>query len=377
MLRRALAAFGDGMSAEEELRWLWLAGLVGVTRVWDYERWDVLSARHVQLARETGALSELPLALTSRAYVLLFGGELTSAASVIHEVQAVKEATGSGLAPYGALGLAALRGDEAEALAVIDATMKDATLRGEGAGITFAEWAKAVLSNGLGRYHEAAAAARRACSYEDDFGSLLWPTVELIEAAARTGVTEAAVRALGRLEEMTSASDTDWGLGVWARSRAVLSEGEAAERLYRESIARLERTRLRVDLARAHLLYGEWLRRERRRRAAGEHLRTAHDMLEAIGMAAFAKRASRELQATGVRPRRRGGGTPEVLTPQETQIAQMAAGHLTNREIAARLFISASTVEYHLRKIFRKLNITSRTQLARTLHDHEEVPASD
>src|SRR5262249_54862543 len=208
--------------------WLWLAGLVGGARLWDYDRWDVLSARHVQLARETGALSELPLALTSRAYVLLFGGELTSAASLIQEVQAVKEATGSGLAPYAALGLAALRGHEAEALAVIDATMEDATRRGEGAGITFAEWAKATLNNGLGHYREAAAAAQRACSYDDDFGSLLWPTVELIEADARIGVTEDAARALDRLEKMTSASDTDWGLGIRARSRALLSEGEAA-----------------------------------------------------------------------------------------------------------------------------------------------------
>jgi len=375
MLRRALAAFGDGMSAEEELHWLWLAGVVGATRVWDHDYWDVLSARHVQLARETGALSELPLALTSRAYVLLFAGELTAAASLIDEVQAVKEATGSGLAPYGALGLAALRGDEVEALAVIDATMEDVTRRGEGVGITFAEWANALLSNGLGHHDKAAAAAQRACSFDDDIGELLWPTVELIEAAARTGMTEAAASALDRLDEMTSASGTDWGLGVRARSRALLSEGEAAERLYRESIARLGRTRLRIDLARAHLLYGEWLRHERRRRDAREHLRTAHDMLEAMGVAAFAERARRGLQATGVQPRPRGAGAPEVLTPQEALIARMVAGHLTNREIAARLFISASTVEYHLRKIFRKLGVTSRTQLARTLRDPEEIPA--
>jgi len=374
-LRQALAAFGDGMSAAEELHWLWLAGLVGVARVWDYEHWDVLSARHVQLARETGALSELPLALTSRAYALLFAGELTSAASLIDEMRAVKEATGSGLAPYGALGLAALRGDEAEALAVIDATMEDATRRGEGAGITFVEWAKAALNNGLGRYQEAAAAAQRACSYDDDFGSLLWPTVELIEAAARTGMTETAASALHQLEEMTSASGTDWGLGIQARSRALLSEDEAAERLYGEAIGRLGRTRLRVDLARAHLLYGEWLRRERRRADAREQLRTAHDMLDAMGVAAFAERARRELQASGARSQRRGPGAREVLTPQEAQIARMVAAHLTNREIAARLFISASTVEYHLRKIFRKLGVTSRTQLTRSLHQQEEMTA--
>jgi DNA-binding CsgD family transcriptional regulator len=373
MLREALAAFGDGMSAEEELHWMWLAS-VAAMRVWDHDCWDTVSARHVQLARETGALSDLPLALTSRAYVMLFAGELTSAASLIDEVQAVKEATGGGLASYGALGLAALRGAEAPALAVIDATMEDVTRRGEGVGITFAEWAGAVLNNGLGHYAKAAAAAQRACSYDIDLGELLWPTVELIEAAAHAGLLEAAASALERLEEMTSASDTDWGLGVRARSRALLSEGEAAERLYQESITRLGRTRLRVDLARAHLLYGEWLRRERRRREAREHLRTAHDMLEAMGVAAFAERARRELQATGEKARPRGRGAPGVLTPQEAQIARLVAEHLTNREIAARLFISASTVEYHLRKIFRKLGITSRTQLARTLHDREETP---
>ena len=374
MLRAALVAFGDGMSAEEEMHWLWPA-FVAAVRVWDYDRWDVISVRHVQLARETGALSELPLALTSRAYVLLFAGELTSAASLIHEVQTVKEATGSGLAPYGALGLAALRGKAAEALTVIDATMEDVTRRGEGVGITFAEWANAVLNNGLGRYHMAAAAAQRACSYDDDLGELLWPTVELIEAAARCGMTETAASALDRLEEMTGASGTDWGLGIRARSRALLSEGEAAERLYRESITRLGRTRLRVDLARAHLLYGEWLRQQRRRRDAREHLRTAHDMLDAMGMAAFAERARRELQATGAGPRPRGPGAAQVLTPQEEQIARMAAGHLTNREIAARLLVSASTVEYHLRKIFRKLGVTSRTQLARTIQDQDGTPA--
>ncbi len=363
MLRRALATLGDGMSAEEELRWLWPA-FVAAVRVWDYDFWDVLSARHVQLARETGALSELPLALTSRAYVLLFAGELTSAASLIHEVQAVKEATGSGLAPYGALGLAALQGEEAGALAVIDATMEDVTRRGEGVGITFAEWANAVLNNGLGRYHEAAAAAQRACSYDDDLGSLLWPTVELIEAAARTGMTEASASALDRLEEVTSASDTDWGLGIRARSLALLSEGETAERLYRESIARLSKTRLRVDLARAHLLYGEWLRRDRRPSEAREQLRTAHGMLEAMGVAAFAERARRELRAAGGTVRKRtAAARHEELTAQEAQIARLARDGLSNPEIGTRLFISARTVQYHLRKVFTKLGITSRSQL--------------
>jgi DNA-binding CsgD family transcriptional regulator/tetratricopeptide (TPR) repeat protein len=366
MLLRALATFGNGMSAEEELRWLWLA-TVAAMRVWDDDAWEALSARHVRLARGVGALSELPIALTSRTYMLLFAGDLTAAASLVDEAQAVKEATGSNLAPYGALGLAALRGDEAGTLALLDATKDDVTRRGEGAGITFAEWADAVLNNGLGRYPDALAAARRATSYEADLGSMIWPSVELIEAAARSGVTETAAGACERFAVMTDASGTDWALGLQARSRALLSEGEQAERLYRESLARLGRTRMRVDLARAHLLYGEWLRRERRRSDAREQLRTAHGMLEGIGAEAFVERARRELRATGERVRKRTVETSGELTAQEAQIARMARDGLSNPEIGTRLFISAHTVQYHLRKVFAKLGITSRSQLDRVL----------
>jgi DNA-binding CsgD family transcriptional regulator len=368
MLRAALTAFGAGMSAEDELHWTWLACVAAAIRVWDDDRWEALSARHVQLAREAGALSELPLALTSRAYFLLFSGDLTAAALLTDEVQAVMEATGSHLAPYGAMGLAAFRGDEARALALIEATVEDVTRRGEGVGVTFAEWASAALNNGLGHYDEALAAAQRACSFDDDLGSLLWATVELIEAAARTGATAAAAGAVDRLEEMTSASDTQWGLGIRARSRALLSEGEAAERLYREAITRLARTRLRVDLARAHLLYGEWLRRERRRNDAREQLRTAYGMLEAMGAAAFAERARRELRATGEAVHKRPPyAQRDELTVQEAQIARLARDGLSNPEIGTRLFISARTVQYHLGKVFSKLGITSRGQLGRVL----------
>jgi DNA-binding CsgD family transcriptional regulator len=368
LLRQALTAFGAGMPPGEELRWLWLASIAGAVRAWDDEHWDALSARHVQLARDTGTLSELPLALTSRAYLLLFAGELSAAASLTDEVQAVKEATGSGLAPYGAMGLAALRGDEDRALELIEATIEDVTRRGEGVGITFAEWANAVLSNGLGHYDRAAAAAQRASRFDADLGSLIWVTVELVEAAVRSGRTDAAARALRRVEEVTSASGTDWGLGILARSRALLSEGETAEGRYRESIARLGRTRLRVDLARAHLLYGEWLRRERRRADARDQLRTAHGMLEAMGVAGFAGRARRELRATGETAHKRTPAAgPEELTAQEAQIARLARDGLSNPEIGIRLFISAHTVQYHLRKVFAKLGITSRSQLDRVL----------
>jgi DNA-binding CsgD family transcriptional regulator len=373
MLRRALATFGDGMSAEEELRWLWLAS-VAAMRVWDDDAWEALSARHVRLAHGVGALSELPLALTSRTCMLLFAGDLAAAASLAAEAQAVNEATGSNLAPYGALGLAALRGDEAGTLALLEATKHDVTRRREGAGITFAEWANALLNNGLGRYPDALAAARRATTYEADLGSMIWPLVELIEAAARGGVTETAAGACQRLAVMTGASGTDWALGLQARSQALLSEGEEAERRYRESLAWLGRTRMRVELGRAHLLYGEWLRRERRRSDAREQLRTAHGMLEGIGAEAFAERARRELRATGETARRRTVvGGQEDLTAQEAQIARLARDGLSNPEIGIRLFISAHTVQYHLRKVFAKLGITSRSQLDRVLPG---IPAS-
>jgi DNA-binding CsgD family transcriptional regulator len=366
-LRKALAAFGAGLPADEELHWLWLASVTAM-RVWDDDRWDMLSARYVQLAREAGALSELPIALISRACMLLFAGELSAAAALTDEAQAVMEATGISLAPYSALGLAAFRGDEARTLALVEATEEDVTRRGEGAGITFAEWARAVLNNGLGHYQKAFAAARRATAYEADLGSLIWPVVELIEAAARSGMRESAARAYHRLAEMTSASGTDWALGLQARSRALLSEGEAAERLYREAIDRLSRTQLRLDLARAHLLYGEWLRRERRRSDAREQLRAAHGMLATMRAAAFMERAGRELQAIGETANKRA---PDArlgeLTAQEARIARLACDGLSNPEIGIRLFISARTVQYHLGKVFTKLGITSRSQLGRVL----------
>jgi DNA-binding CsgD family transcriptional regulator len=368
ILHRALAAFGTEMSAAEELRWLWLA-YVSALHVWDDDRWEALSGRYLQLARRVGALSELPLALSSRAHGLLFAGELSAAASVVQEMQVAIEATGSNLAPYGALALAAFRGDEATAIALIETTLKEATLRGEGIGITVAEWANALLNNGLGRYQQALAAAQRATGHDRGLGrGENWAVAELIEAATRSGMTETAADAYRRLAEMTSAAGTDWALGIQARSHALLSEGQVAEQLYREAIARLGRTRIRVDLARAHLLYGEWLRRERRSRDAREQLRTACGLLEAMGVEGFADRARRELRATGETARKRtAGGRDEELTAQEAQIARMAREGLSNPEIGARLFISARTVQYHLRKIFAKLGISSRAQLDHVL----------
>jgi DNA-binding CsgD family transcriptional regulator len=363
-LRKALSLFGTGMSADEELRWHWVAGIVA-RYIWDDHSWQVLSDRHVRLARSVGALSELPVALNSHAFMLLFAGELAAAASLIQQLRPAIEATGRNRVPYSALGLAAFAGRQAEAETLIDAITRDVRLRGEGVGLTIIEWASAVLNNGLGNYQEAVTTAERATEYLGEMITPPWPAVELIEAAARSGHGDLAADALRRLAEITTASGTDWALGIEARSRALLSDGDTAERLYRESIERLGRTRIRADLARAHLLYGEWLRRERRRVDARAQLRIAHETLDAMGMGAFAERARRELQATGGEAGRPRTIAPhgEQLTAQEAEIARMARAGLSNPEIAARMFISTRTVQYHLSKVFTKLGIASRTQL--------------
>jgi DNA-binding CsgD family transcriptional regulator len=363
-LRTAVDAFRDeGISRGEGRRWLSLASRVAAF-LWDDETWDVLSARFVQLARDAGALSGLPLALATRSAVHLFAGEFALASSLLEEAAAVNEVTGASLAPYVGLAHVAFHGREAEAAQLIEATTREVVRRGEGhGGLTFVHWVTAVLHNGLGRYEEALAAAQQAA--EDTHASWWrnWGSVELIEAAARSGEAELAVDALAQLSETTGASGTDWALGVEARSRALLTEGDAAEPLYREAIQRLERTRVRVELARARLVYGEWLRRERRRVDAREQLRTAHELFREFAMEAFAERARVELEATGEHARKRTVDTRDDLTPQEAQISRLAADGATNQRIAAQLFISPSTVDYHLRKAFRKLGIKSRHQL--------------
>jgi len=363
LLRRALSVFDRETSAAEDLRWLWLA-CIAACLLWDYDRWDTFSSRHVRLTREAGALSELPLALIQRAYVLLFAGELAAAASLVEEVQVVTEATGTRIAPYGDLCLAALRGREAELSALAAATKDEAVQRGEGIGIGLTDWATAVLHNGLGHYQSAMQAAETASAYLADVSaSATWGLVELVEAAVRCGLPERATDALRRLSESTSASGSDWALGVEARSRALVSEGETADRLYREAIERLGRTRMGAEAARAHLVYGEWLRRENRRLDAREQLRVAHEMLTEMGMEGFAGRARRELLATGETVRKRTVETLTDLTAQEAQIARLARDGRTNQEIGGQLLISPRTVEWHLGNVFAKLGITSRKDL--------------
>jgi DNA-binding CsgD family transcriptional regulator len=361
-LKSAVNAFrAEDISGAEGHRWLWLAAHVAAS-LWDDEALDVLSARFVQLARDAGALSVLPLALTARSGMHVFAGDFAMASSLVDEVAAVNEATGASLAPYAALTLAAFQGREAEATQLIEANKRELVRRGEGQGLTFIHWVTAVLHNGLGHYEEALAAAQQAAEDSREVRVAV-VELELIEAAARRGEADLAADALARLSEIAAASGTDWALGVEARSRALLTEGEAAEAVYRQAIEALERTRVRVDLARAHLLYGEWLRRERRRVDAREQLRIAHTLFTEFGMEAFAERARVELEATGEHARKRTVETRDDLTPQEAQISRLAADGATNREIGAQLFISPSTVDYHLRKAFRKLGVKSRHQL--------------
>jgi DNA-binding CsgD family transcriptional regulator len=366
ILRRALSTIGRDVSGTDELGWLWPACIAAI-QLWDDGQWDVLSRRHVRLARDAGALSELPLALSARACLELFAGELTAAAALICEAGAATEATPGNFAPYGALGLAAWSGREDEAAAATEATIAEVRPRGEGIGITITEWANAVLYNGLGCYDEALAAAEQARQYPDELGLATWSLVELIEAAARTGQTERATGILRRLAESTSAAGTDWALGIEMRSRALLSGGEFADRLYREAIERLSRTRVRAELARAHLLYGEWLRRQNRRVDARKELRCSYEMLTAMGIEGFAERARRELLATGETVRKRTVETVDELTAQEAEIARLAADGHTNPEIGAKLFLSPRTVEWHLRKVFTKLAIRSRKELREAL----------
>ncbi len=363
ILQRALRAFDEGTSVEAELRWLWPA-CVAAIHLWDEAKWDRFSSRHVRLTRDAGALSELPNSLSQRVYVLLFAGELAAAASLVGELQVVTEATGTRLAPYGELALAALRGRAAGFSDLAAATKDEVAQRGEGLGIGLTDWATAVFNNGRGHYQDALAAAETASAYTADVSAAVnWGLVELVEAAVCCGLPERADNAMRRLSESTAASGSDWALGVEARSRALVSEGETADRLYQEAIERLGRTRMGAELARAHLVYGEWLRRENRRTDAREQLHLAHDMLADTGMDGFADRARRELLATGETVRKRVVETLTDLTAQEAQIAKLARDGRTNAEIGSQLFISPRTVEWHLTNVFTKLGITSRKDL--------------
>ena len=372
ILKEALSAFRrETALPAQEARWLWVAGFVA-SDLWDDETWTQLSGRHLDLVRDAGALSAMPFVLSVRSAIHLSYGELDAAALLLAEMRAVVDATGIDIPPSSELRLAALRGREAELSELTESTGGEAAARGEGLGLAVAELARATLYNGLGRYEAAMAAVQEAGERSYQFG-LTRAVAELIEAAARCGNRPLAQHALEWLAEMAHATGTEWALGTEARSRALLSDGEAADSLYREAIERLQRTRVRVELARAHLLYGEWLRRKRRRLDARDQLRSAHEMLTGMGIGAFAARAERELMATGERVRKRSIETRDELTAQERQIARLARDGLSNPEIGARLFISPRTVEYHLHKVFTKLQIRSRTELQRALPSEQQA----
>ena len=332
--------------------------------LWDDESWHELSSRHVNLARAAGALTELPVALELQAAALVNHGELAAARALLDEADAITDATGSVPLTDAGLLLAGWQGEEAQALEHIDVVSSDAAARGEETTVTLAGYAAAVLYNGLGRHDAALAAGERALAHHPS-GGYPKALVEIVEAGARGGQPDAAARSLDRLREATTPAGSDWALGIEARSLALVSD--RPEALYIEAIERLGGTRVRPELARAHLLYGEWLRRERRRLDARTHLRTAHELFTAIGARAFADRAARELLATGETARKRREETRSELTAQEAQVARLARDGLSNPEIGARLFISPRTVQYHLHKVFAKLEIRSRAELELTL----------
>jgi DNA-binding CsgD family transcriptional regulator len=369
-IRRALAAFlGDQVSDEEWLQWGIFAQMAAMA-AWDFDAWVALSDRHVELARALGALAPLSIALNGRGSVATHRGDFETASSLAAEKDVVNEVTGIRLATTCDLLLAGYRGRPAEAVPLFTATTEDSTTRGEGLAIQMANWSAAVLYNGLGRYAEALAVAEPAT--EETYSPLSTQLVlpELIEAAVRAGRASLAREALDRLSAMTTIEGSDWAKGLEARSRALVSKGQEAEWCYAEAVERLGRTPLRTELARAHLLYGEWLRRENRRLDARHQLHAAYHLFAAIGADAFAERARRELLASGEKVRKRQVDTDNQLTPQEAHIVRLARDGRTNPEIAAELFISTRTVEWHLRKVFAKMGITSR----RDLHNASPPP---
>jgi DNA-binding CsgD family transcriptional regulator len=366
-MKEALSAFRNQEALDDDA-FLWLPLACRMSRdAWDDDGWYVLSARLTGQARQAGALRVLPAALLEGMAARLAAGEFAMAASLSHEAEAVAAVTGNPLGPYGPLMLAAWGGRDAEARQLIADATPGMVARGEGHWLTIAAWATAVLCNGLGRYDQALIAAVRGSEDPYELGPAIWSLAELVEAAARTGSHERAAGALRRLSDATSAAATDWALGMEARCRALVSDGKPAELLYLEAIRRLGKTRIRAELARAYLLYGEWLRRQNRRVDARVQLRIAHEMLTAMAAGGFAERARRELLATSETMRKRETSIGGELTAQEAEIARLAGDGYTNPQISTQLFLSPRTVEWHLRKVFMKLGISSRKELRAAL----------
>ena len=368
VMREAVASFSAADVPPADHMRLGVCAQGAAIALWDMDAWRTLVERHAAIVRAVGALDQLPVVLVGLGAATTWAGDFATSAALIAEADAICEATGTHAPPFAALMLPALRGDEAAAMPLIEATIVAATAGGQGLTVGYANWVSAILFNGLGRYAEALTAAQKAS--EDVHGALfvsLWALPELIEAAVRSGNADLAVGPMASLADSARAGGTEFGLGIEARSRALLSDGETADALP-EAIDRLSRTQYRPELGRAHLLYGEWLRQGGRRAEARIQLHTAHGMLSAIGMEAFAERARRELQATGERVLKRTVETVSTLTDQETLIARLARDGQTNSEIAVQLFLSARTVEWHMGKIFTKLGIISRRELRQALN---------
>ncbi|MGI5321270.1 ATP-binding protein [Actinomadura nitritigenes] len=374
-LRKAVGALVEA-PLRDLLKWSWAAnGLIAL--IWEDRLMTETPARVIEELRAAGALADLPVYLHALGIPVVLGGDLGTAAAISAESEAVAAATGVPMTQHTKLLLTALQGKEAEAGALIAAAIEEAAAGGQLTGVATGHWSAAILYNGLSRYEQALTAAHATAQSANLLVSQ-WALPELVEAAARVGDDTAARGALEDLTDAAGPCDTDWAQGILSRCRALLSDDTAAAGLYLEAIERLGRTVLRPELARAHLLYGEWLRRERRRTEARSHLRTAHDMFASIGMEAFAERARRELLATGETVRRRQDETSasEALTPQEEQIARLVRDGLSNPEVGSRLFLSPRTVEWHLRKIFIKLGISSRRELPGALPRTEPDPTS-
>jgi ATP/maltotriose-dependent transcriptional regulator MalT len=363
LLKEALAAFRRETDTPPEGAHLVFLALRVASDLWDNDAYCALSTRELERARQTGAVAALPTLLEIRCADHVVRGELEEAASTMDEARAVKDATGITTYIYGELMLAAFRGEASEAVRLIEHAVERATAHGDGLGLADADYAKAILYNGLGRYDEAMAAVIEAGEHPYEIGAATRAVAELVEAATRSGAGDRAGRALERLTEISSASGTAWARGIEARSRALLSEGAVAEELYCAAIETLSGTRLLPELARSRLVYGEWLRREGRRVDARVQLRTAYEMFIETGILGFADRAQRELGATGETARKRTDDSRADLTAQEVHIARLALDGMTNPQIGAQLFLSPRTIEWHLRHIYPKLGISSRREL--------------
>lgn len=367
-LRKSLEQYRRAAAAGISPDGLWLA-CVAAAAAWDLETWDVVSARHVATARDRGDFSELPIALSSRAFVPLFKGDLDAAADIVMEMDTITAATGEAVSPYGAIGLAAIRGHADTLTSLVETATADAQRRADGTGIAIAHWGTALFSNSCGQYQRAAESARKAVALHHSLHATGgWAMVELVEALARSDKRDEAKEVASHFAALAEAGGTVWATAVLNRAKGLISDDDAAEAHFLEALRGLSGTAARLDLARTNLVYGEWLRRRRRLSDARAQLTLAYESFASMGADGFAARALAELRAAGASARP-SASAPTGLTPQESHIARLASQGLTNSEIASRLFLSPRTVEYHLSKVFTKLKIGSRHELRRGLRD--------